>query len=1156
MPSTYSPNLRTELIANGEQSGTWGNTTNVNLGTILDSAVAGYTNVTVSSTADFALTANNGASDQARNMIVQLSGSPGGAFNMFIPPASKFYVLRNTTSYDATVKNSTALNGTTASGGATFVLKANTTSLIFSDGTNVREALTGFTGNLSINGSLTVNGDTTLGNARISGTYTGSVVGSTTTITVTAANTYANGDYVGFIVTSGTGQSGYYGPISSVSSSTFQFTYTSATAVTAGNCVVTNDLITLNGVVSPGVVIDGSSTLPALRVTQTGTGVSLLIDDSTNPDSTPFVVDASGNVITGNTAALSTFNNSTATPRIQEIGITTNDATLGLALFSATDADSPTIDLAKAGAAAVGTYTAVASGETLGAVRFSGSDGTDFAPAASISAAADGATGAGDMPGRLVFNTVPDGSNTLTERMRINNAGNIIIGRGEGTASLTGGTVRAPSGTGTDINGADLVITAGNGTGTGGSGVIAFQTAPVSTTGSTANTMATAFVINNAANTAIGTAAATNASLLVSKNIVNATTGPGYGIYQNGTFQSSTTSGVYYYTTANVAASTTLTTLSHYFATEGTITGTVTEQHGFRTGTDLSSATANLGFYHPGVTAANITAGKTVYGFYNNQNTATGGGTAYGFYAPGTAVNYFSNLLIGGTTARATKNSTGTTAITPQQQVIGTTESASSLGVFNYSATTTVDPSIAFSKSLNATVGSFSQTTNGTQLGGISFNGVGLTSDTVFSTAAYIQATVNSATLATGSVPGQIAFGTTNVGDTAPVDRMTLDNRGVLTIGPATASGAALTTTAPAKLYVDNATYTDSATGASGTVTHGAIVSVNNSAIAATNTSVTYTNASTLYVDGAPTNGTNVTITNPYALYVAGGATYFGGSVVASNTLTATVDSATTNAVITPLEVKATSTGTPATGIGTGVNFSTETSASNVEIGAAIQAITTSVTATAEDFDLSFLTMTAGAAASEKLRIASTGLVYGKYATMSRGVVPAQAYYRLAADYSGTTGVAAQSLFGVGVPLAANTTYAFEMVFNLLKTTGATSNNISLLFDIGAGTVADIAYSLTGVFKANPTTTITTPDVLLYSQVATATQVTNSSTTSAVNLTAIVKGTLSVGTAGTWTPQYKLSAATGISFSTLTGSYVNVYPLGPSGAAINVGGWV
>ena len=39
MSSTYSPNLRLELIANGEQSGTWGNTTNTNLGTLLEQAI-------------------------------------------------------------------------------------------------------------------------------------------------------------------------------------------------------------------------------------------------------------------------------------------------------------------------------------------------------------------------------------------------------------------------------------------------------------------------------------------------------------------------------------------------------------------------------------------------------------------------------------------------------------------------------------------------------------------------------------------------------------------------------------------------------------------------------------------------------------------------------------------------------------------------------------------------------------------------------------------------------------------------------------------------------------------------------------------------------------------------------------------------------------
>ncbi len=55
------------------------------------------------------------------------------------------------------------------------------------------------------------------------------------------------------------------------------------------------------------------------------------------------------------------------------------------------------------------------------------------------------------------------------------------------------------------------------------------------------------------------------------------------------------------------------------------------------------------------------------------------------------------------------------------------------------------------------------------------------------------------------------------------------------------------------------------------------------------------------------------------------------------------------------------------------MQFSTETAAGNTEIGATIEAITTDVTATSEDFDLSFKTMAAGAAAAERARIKSTG---------------------------------------------------------------------------------------------------------------------------------------------------------------------------------------
>jgi hypothetical protein len=84
-------------------------------------------------------------------------------------------------------------------------------------------------------------------------------------------------------------------------------------------------------------------------------------------------------------------------------------------------------------------------------------------------------------------------------------------------------------------------------------------------------------------------------------------------------------------------------------------------------------------------------------------------------------------------------------------------------------------------------------------------------------------------------------------------------------------------------------------------------------------------------------------------------------------------ETATTNAVTYIQRLTSTSSGTPATGIGVGLEFETETSASNNEVGAIVEAVTTDVTSTSEDFDLVLRNMTAGAAATEKLRVTSTG---------------------------------------------------------------------------------------------------------------------------------------------------------------------------------------
>jgi hypothetical protein len=134
-----------------------------------------------------------------------------------------------------------------------------------------------------------------------------------------------------------------------------------------------------------------------------------------------------------------------------------------------------------------------------------------------------------------------------------------------------------------------------------------------------------------------------------------------------------------------------------------------------------------------------------------------------------------------------------------------------------------------------------------------------------------------------------------------------------------------------------------------------------------------------------PRLSTNYATNYDIVLQPNGGNVGIGTSTPATK-LHATSVTATTNAVTNVFRVDSQSSGTPATGIGVGIEFAAETSASNTEVGATIEAITTDVTAASEDFDLSFKTMEAGAAAAERLRITSSGDLkfnsgYGSVAT-------------------------------------------------------------------------------------------------------------------------------------------------------------------------------
>ena len=115
MASTYSTLLRIELIGTGDQSGTWGSTTNVNLGTLIEQAIAGTTSIDVTA-GNVTLTNYNGTSDQARCAAIRVTGTPGASRNIVAPASSKLYVVANGSNNAVVLKTSTSTGLTIPTG--------------------------------------------------------------------------------------------------------------------------------------------------------------------------------------------------------------------------------------------------------------------------------------------------------------------------------------------------------------------------------------------------------------------------------------------------------------------------------------------------------------------------------------------------------------------------------------------------------------------------------------------------------------------------------------------------------------------------------------------------------------------------------------------------------------------------------------------------------------------------------------------------------------------------------------------------------------------------------------------------------------------------------------------------------------------------------
>lgn len=252
MASTYS-DLKIELIGTGDQSGTWGNTTNTNLGTAIEQAITGSGDVTFAS-ADITLTlTDTNASQTARNLRLNLGGTSGGARNLIVPAIEKQYIIYNGTADTVTVKNST---------GTGVAVPTGKTMVVFNNATNVVDVTT-YASSLTLGTALAV---TSGGTGQSSALVAGGVLygASTSAAGVTSAGTSGQA-----LISAGASAPsfGTLGVAGGGTGATSQTAY----AVLAGGTTSTGAYQSVSGLGTSGQVLmsNGAGALPSWQTVST-----------------------------------------------------------------------------------------------------------------------------------------------------------------------------------------------------------------------------------------------------------------------------------------------------------------------------------------------------------------------------------------------------------------------------------------------------------------------------------------------------------------------------------------------------------------------------------------------------------------------------------------------------------------------------------------------------------------------------------------------------------------------------------------------------------------------------------------------------------------------------------------------------------------------
>ena len=316
MTTQYSTSLRLALIGDGDQAGTWGDTTNYNFGTLVEEALTGVVAISLTGLTTYTLKSYNGTYDDARSMVLIFAGSPTATVTITAPLVNKFYVVVNNTSQTITMS---------ASGGSQSLnIPANVTAQCYCDASNVSgngagfySAQTGSAGNFFVNGTLTASGESDTGNLSVGGnlsvTGTTTLTGTATAPTVTSTDSSTNIATTAFVKS----VTGTLGTMSTQNANAVAITggTMSGVTVSGGNAITTSNIgsqsVSFATTAGNGGVTSVNGNTGTVTVVSIGVGQTWVDVTSSRSFGTTYT-NSTGKPIMVSTTSYSTYNPSAA----------------------------------------------------------------------------------------------------------------------------------------------------------------------------------------------------------------------------------------------------------------------------------------------------------------------------------------------------------------------------------------------------------------------------------------------------------------------------------------------------------------------------------------------------------------------------------------------------------------------------------------------------------------------------------------------------------------------------------------------------------------------------------------------------------------------------------------------------------------------------